>query len=210
MVLPIRRRGSGSGGVLRALHPLKDFDKTREQMGRFLEQAAATPRGGGAWLPMAEEEKSDTSYTLKIELPGYPAEDIDIEVEGDELIIRGELSRQHRDNVLTRRKGGFTYRTALPSGADRERCDAHLDDGVLTVTVPRATQLHRRKIEIGRRPSTPEGSTPGVRADKSDVMTPVEAHNTFVAGAAAAASGTRPSGETTEGAPGGAQPGAGV
>ncbi|MEU2392607.1 Hsp20/alpha crystallin family protein [Streptomyces sp. NPDC007369] len=177
-------------------------------MGRFLEQPATASGLGGAWLPTAEEEESETAYTLKLELPGYPADSVGVRIEGDELVISGELSEEHHDKVLSRRQGGFTYRTCLPSGVDRERCGADLDDGVLTVTLPKGRRQQRRTIKVGRGRSTPEAA-PGGSTDESGTLTPVEAHNTFVAGTAAASAEAHPGGGSTGDARGGAPPEAG-
>ncbi|MFJ6718465.1 Hsp20/alpha crystallin family protein [Streptomyces sp. NPDC091259] len=204
MALPIRRHGSSPGGVLKGLH-LGDFERMWEQMGRYLEQAAAPTTGRWAWMPMAEETENDRSYTLKLELPGYPAENIDIEVNGDQLVVSGSLSEEQHGKVLIRRQGGFTYRTSLPAGADPEHCEAGLDNGVLTLTVPKATRRqHRRKIEIGQgRPHLGGGSA--VEKDGSvepageREMTPAEERNAFVTGGAAAdATGERTAGSSPD------------
>ncbi|NXY99364.1 Hsp20/alpha crystallin family protein [Streptomyces sp. BR123] len=181
----IRRCASSPGKVLRALAPFGDFDRVREQTGRFLERAAP-PGSGGAWLPASEEDERDGSFILKLELPGYPADSIDIEVEDGTLIIRGDLPEENRAKVLSRRQGRFVFRAGLPAGADPERCQATLDNGVLTVTVPKPARQRRRRIEIGQGPAAPrDGTRSGVPREKNDGMSPVEAHNTFVAGATA-------------------------
>lgn len=207
MALPIRRRGSSPGAVLRRLDPFADFESMWDQMGRFLEQAATPAAVSGAWLPMAEEEEGDNSYTVKLELPGFPAENIDIEVEGDELVVSGELSEEHQGKVLTRRQGSFMYRTSLPAGADAGRCDASLDNGVLTVTVPKTAQQQRRKIEIGKGHRTLEGKTPSELAGEGESTT-ATAQNTYGAGStASSATGTQSGGGPPAGAaPTGAQP----
>ncbi len=121
-------------------------------MGRLLERAAvpAAP-GAGAWMPMAEEAEEEDAYVVRAELPGVPAENIDIEVEGNELYISGELTEERRGKVLSRRTGSFSYRTTLPSAVDSDRIDADLSDGILTVRVPKSEEAKRRKIEIGKR-----------------------------------------------------------
>lgn len=209
MALPIRRRGNGSGTGMPSLDPFHDFENMWDQMGRFLEQAAMPAAGSGAWLPMAEEEESEDHYTVKLELPGYPKENIDIEVEGDELVISGELSEEHHGKVLTRRKGSFMYRTTVPAGADSEHCQADLDNGVLTVTVPKTAQLQRRrKIEIGQG-RVGEGKGPDEISAESGV-TAAEARNTFeeVRGPEPAAGAAEASGTGVPGAPGAPDTGA--
>ncbi|MFF8605733.1 Hsp20/alpha crystallin family protein [Streptomyces sp. NPDC015346] len=163
MGLPIRR---GGGALSRGAmwDPIRDFESMWDEMGRMLERAA-TPAGGGTWMPMAEEREDDNAYTVKVELPGFPPENIDLEVEGDELVISGELAEEHSGKVLSRRTGKFMYRTTLPPGADSEQCDAKLDNGILTVTVPKREQrAERRKIEIGTR-RTIAGETEPTRMD---------------------------------------------
>ncbi len=151
MALPMRRGSSAPERrrpVWGAMDPFGEFENMWSEMGRLLEQAAA-PVGTAAWLPMAEEEESEDAYIVRAELPGIPAENVDIELEGNELSITGELGEEHRGKVLSRRTGKFSYRTSLPGGADSENIDADLTDGILTVRIPKAEEGKRRKIAIG-------------------------------------------------------------
>ncbi|WP_052713445.1 Hsp20/alpha crystallin family protein [Streptomyces katrae] len=97
---------------------------------------------------MAEEEETDDAYVVRMELPGVPAENVDIEVGDNELSISGEVSEEHRGKVLSRRTGRFSYRTSLPGMVDAGQCDADLSDGMLTVRIAKATERKRRKIEL--------------------------------------------------------------
>lgn len=153
MALPMRR---GMTGMERrmppwgAWDPLGDLENMWGEMGRLLGAGApATSRASGAWMPMAEEEETEDAYLIRAELPGIPAEHVDIAVEGNDLSITGEITEEQRGTSLTRRTGKFSYRTMLPQDADSERIDADLTDGVLTVRVPKSTESKRRKIEIG-------------------------------------------------------------
>jgi Molecular chaperone (small heat shock protein) len=151
MVLPIRRGGSAPERrrpTWGALDPFGDFENMWSEMGRLLEQAAA-PAGTASWLPTAEEEESEDAYLVRAELPGIPAENVNIELEGNELFITGELSEEQSDKALSRRTGKFSYRTSLPGGADTENIDADLTDGILMVRIPKAAEGKRRRIAIG-------------------------------------------------------------
>ncbi|MGW6395089.1 Hsp20/alpha crystallin family protein [Streptomyces sp. NPDC055103] len=101
-------------------------------------------------MPMVEEQEEDDTYVVRAELPGVPAENVDIELEGNELLISGELTEESRGTVLSRRSGKFSYRTTLPSAVDSDSIDADLSDGILTVRIPKAAEAKRRRIEIGQ------------------------------------------------------------
>jgi HSP20 family protein len=78
-------------------------------------------------------------------------ENIDIELVGNELGITGELKEKERTGVVrrrTRRTGHFDYRVTLPEQVDAEQIDASLDEGVLTVRVPKSERAQRRKVAI--------------------------------------------------------------
>ncbi|MEU6867039.1 Hsp20/alpha crystallin family protein [Streptomyces sp. NPDC046876] len=152
MVLPIRR-GGGLSERLRpawgSMDPFRDFANMWGEMGRLLEQAAVpAPGEGGRWLPMAEEEETDDAYVVRMELPGVPAENVNIEVDGNELSISGEVSEEHQGKVLSRRTGKFFYRTSLPDTVNADECDADLSDGLLTLRIPKTAEGRRHKIEL--------------------------------------------------------------
>ncbi|WP_149179712.1 Hsp20/alpha crystallin family protein [Streptomyces sp. TRM49041] len=157
MALPIRRSGAleeGRRPLFGALDPFGEFENMWNEMGRLLERAAAPAATAGAWMPMAEEKEEENAYVVRAELPGVPAENIDIEVEGNELFISGELSEERRGKVLSRRTGHFSYRSTLPSAVDSDKIDADLTDGILTVRIPKSEESKRRKIEIGKHRKT--------------------------------------------------------
>jgi HSP20 family protein len=157
MALPMRRGGGAAERrrpTFGSWDPLGEFEGMWSEMGRLLERAAAPAAGSGAWMPMAEEEESQDAYLIRAELPGVPAENVDIEIEGNELSISGELSEEKQGTVLSRRTGKFSYRTSLPAGADSENIDADLTDGILTVRVAKTGKEPPRKIAIGGRRET--------------------------------------------------------
>jgi HSP20 family protein len=150
MALPIRR----GGGALRhrpawgAWDPVGDFENIWSEMGKLLEQATPTV-GAASWMPIAEEEEEEDAYVVRAELPGVPPEHVNIELEGNELSVSGELKEEQRGKVLSRRTGKFSYRTSLPGTADSDNIDADLTNGILTVRIPKTEEGKRRKIEIG-------------------------------------------------------------
>jgi HSP20 family protein len=156
MALPMRRGGTGmerrmsQGG---AWDPFGDFENMWSEMGRLLggTAPAAVTRAPGAWMPLVEEEETEDAYLIRAELPGIPAENVDIAVEGNDLSITGESTEEERGKSLNRRLGKFSFRTMLPADSDSDQIEADLGDGVLTVRVPKTPEGRRRKIEIGSR-----------------------------------------------------------
>jgi HSP20 family protein len=102
-----------------------------------------------AFSPPVDIEETDDAYVIEADLPGVKREDIDIELEGNELQVTGEIKqREGKFRRRTRRVGRFELRVALPDGVDGGAVDAKLDRGVLTVRVPKAEKAQRRKIDV--------------------------------------------------------------
>jgi HSP20 family protein len=111
----------------------------------------AQPFGRGGpegWIPAVESEEADDAYVVRAELPGMKADDVDIELRGNELRITGEVTEDKGGKTLRHRHGKFAYRATLPTDADAEKADAQLADGILTVRLPKTTHAQSRKIEI--------------------------------------------------------------
>jgi HSP20 family protein len=94
---------------------------------------------------------------ITADLPGVAESDIDLRLEGDMLIIRGE-KRQQRDReeggyrLVERSSGAFQRGLRLPFEADPESVKADYENGVLTIHVPKqAQQERRRRIPVGSR-----------------------------------------------------------
>jgi HSP20 family protein len=146
-LLPERSRtGSDSPGSLSELGQLN------ERMRRMLEQTFGgmldEPAG---WVPAVDIEELEDAYVVEAEVPGVKREDVNIEVSGNELTISGEIKVREREGIIrrrTRRVGEFEFRVVLPNEVNAEGIDAKLNDGVLTVRIPKAERAQRRRIEV--------------------------------------------------------------
>jgi HSP20 family protein len=135
--------------------PAQSFEQVAERMRRLLDESfgGVMPRLGdaAAWIPPVDIEENEDAYVLEAEVPGVKRGDVNIELVGRELMISGEIKEKERTGVLrrrTRRTGRFEYRVVLPADVSSEKVDARLDDGVLTVRIPKAEKQQRRKIEV--------------------------------------------------------------
>lgn len=96
------------------------------------------------FAPKSDAAASTDSYRIGLELPGVQTDDIDIAVQEDTLIIRGEkrFSREEEGESYffsEREYGSFQRSFRLPPDADMDGIAADFKDGVLTITVPNRT-----------------------------------------------------------------------
>jgi HSP20 family protein len=94
-----------------------------------------------AWAPRMDVYEKEHAIFVKAELPGLKKEDVQVEVEGDDLVIRGhsqaESEIKQEDYFRTERTyGSFYRRMQLPAGVTPEEIQANLTDGVLEVKIP--------------------------------------------------------------------------
>jgi HSP20 family protein len=94
-----------------------------------------------AWAPRMDAYEKDHIIVVKAELPGLKKEDVQVEVEGDDLVIRGQSKAEsevkQEDYYRTERTfGSFYRRMQLPPGVTPEQIEANLTDGVLEVHIP--------------------------------------------------------------------------
>lgn len=97
--------------------------------------------------------ETDDAVVLEMAVPGVAEENIDISIEGRQLTISGsaeeEVERSDRRYWLKGiSHGEFSRTVTVPSGIDANAIDAHIDQGVLTVTMPKAPEALSRKIAI--------------------------------------------------------------
>lgn len=149
MMLPTVRR---QRAIPAQWTPFSEFEELYDRMGRLLESTIGETSQLEAWTPLADVSETEDSYIVEAEVPGMRKDDIDIQMSGSELVIAGEIRQEERGDKRahrrTRRYGRFEYRTALPGDMDAEQVSASLDNGVLTITVPKSDRAKPRRISI--------------------------------------------------------------
>lgn len=126
--------------------------------------AAAVNRGSiGTYQPIDLYE-TDDAVVLQMAVPGVAEEDLDISIEGRQLTIRGASKEEvektdRRYWVKSISVGEFSRTVTVPSGIDANAIDADIEQGILTVTMPKAPEALSRKIEL-------KSGLPAQKADK--------------------------------------------
>jgi HSP20 family protein len=124
-------------------------------MGQLVQSASAADgrveAAPQALVPLVDIEETDGAWIVEAELPGVRREDVDVEVRGNELSITAAITEREREGVLrrrTRRIGEFDYHIALPGDVNPENVDATLDNGVLTLRIPKADESRSKRIQV--------------------------------------------------------------
>ncbi|WP_373286971.1 Hsp20/alpha crystallin family protein [Wenjunlia tyrosinilytica] len=144
----MQRRPSG---VVWTRNPLAEFDELLGQIGGLLESTVESGAAAVAWTPMADVTETDDAYRVEVELAGVGSRDVDVEVNGQEVVVTGEIKEREGRGVLrrgTRRTGRFEYRVVLPGEVRAEDVRADMSEGVLTITVPKVEKAKSRHVEI--------------------------------------------------------------
>jgi HSP20 family protein len=163
--LPVLRRQRGEPARAPARwDPWRELEEMHDRMGRLFDDSFAglPDLGAVAWSPAVDVEETDDAWLVEAELPGVKRGDVTVEVRDGELAIHGELKERERKGILrrrTRRTGRFHYRLALPGEIDPDTVDASLEEGVLTVRVPKGERARPRRVEIKGADGPPQPST---------------------------------------------------
>ena len=110
------------------------------------------------WLsPASDASASDNAYHITLELPGVSESDIDVSVHDGVVTVKGEKTHEREETGDTwffseRQYGAFSRTFRLPADADGDRLEAHLKDGVLSLSVPKRTEAtgEAKKVAIKR------------------------------------------------------------
>src|SRR5262245_14610543 len=106
-----------------------------------------------SWVPPVDIQETGDAYRLQAELPGLTKEDIHITLENNVLRLSGERkfereAKKENFQRIERTYGAFSRAFTLPQQVNSEGVQAAFENGVLTITVPKAEQAKPRKIAI--------------------------------------------------------------
>ena len=140
--------------------PVRELATMRQMLDRmmddeFLRVPGMWDRGNGASNLALDVAEKDDAYIVKASLPGVNPEDVDITLTDNVLTIRGETKgdqdiKEENYHLRERHFGSFTRSVTLPNAVNPEKIEAVNENGVLTLTLPKAESVKPRKIEVKR------------------------------------------------------------
>jgi HSP20 family protein len=110
-------------------------------------------RGGAAPLPPPVDiSENSEGITLTADLPGVSKENLNVHVEGNNLLIEGSTALDVPEGTQPLyadvRSAGYSRRFVLSRELETDKIEASLKDGVLTVRIPKRAELRPRRIEV--------------------------------------------------------------
>lgn len=127
-------------------HPFSFFDDLDREFEKVWKNDMSSLQKFNAAVDIEED---DDHWMMSFDLPGIPKEDVNIEVKDNVLKVWGERKNEVKEDAYVERSfGRFERAFSLPKNAQADQVDAHFENGVLRVAVPKAEIKEAKKVEI--------------------------------------------------------------
>jgi HSP20 family protein len=145
---PFRRRYQAAG--------IPDFFREMEdRMRRMWQELPMVGKAeiAGEWSPRVDVSETDEEVRVRAELPGLEPEDLDISLDRDRLVLKGEKKEEHEKeekgyHVIERSFGSFYRTIQLPAEVDPQKADATFKNGVLKINLGKQQEARKRISHI--------------------------------------------------------------
>lgn len=138
--------------------PFREMVSLRDAVNSLLQESFVRPFGdlvsGGPAVPPLDIVENENEFVIKASLPGLKPEEVQISVHGDRLVIRGETKAEEEKKGQTwhlreRRFGSFRRSLSLGMPINSDKAVARFENGVLTLTLPKAEEVKPKQIKVG-------------------------------------------------------------
>lgn len=157
--------------------PYREFNALQQRLHRTLGGGPARDREEettlGAWIPPVDIEEDKEKLVLTAELPGFLEDQIEIQMEGGVLTLRGERKFEEESKTgkayhrVERSYGQFVRSFTLPNNVDRENVQARFSDGLLRIEVPKREEAKPRQIRISPASTDGKGKKEPINVEKT-------------------------------------------
>lgn len=147
--MPMRSLAPWSGRRLPTSDIFNQFEEFINEFDRSFSPGFAA-RSEFEYTPALDLEENDNAYMIYADLPGMKKGDIKLDFNNNVLTISGERLRETKgEGKFTERVyGKFQRNLSLPSQVNADKIQAHFEDGVLEITVPKAEGARSHSIKI--------------------------------------------------------------
>jgi len=141
--------------------PLRVINEMQQEMNQLFSRFFGEgEQRGNRWLspsdsyvPRIESAVRDNTLWVKADLPGIDPQDVEVEVEGTRLTLRGQRKAEHEgsENGYLHREvqyGSFIRSFTIPEGVKAENIHAKYHNGVLELSIPLPAEMLPKKVTI--------------------------------------------------------------
>jgi len=136
--------------------PVREMMTLREAMDRLFDDAFTRPvnlRDGGWSSPAIDMYQTDDEVVVRAALPGFKADEVQINVTGEVLTLRGEMKHEEEKkdkawHIREQRWSSFERSITLPIDVKADKAAADFENGILTITLPKAEEVKPRTITV--------------------------------------------------------------
>lgn len=132
--------------------PLPHLESLSNQLDRVFNEVYKTPEKPQAWTPKIEVQNAETALILRVEVPGVEAKYLDVQVSRQSVLIAGEYRQKAMENAGRSRSefryGQFRRVVDLPVAVQNQQLTAALKDGILTLTLPKASAVRPKVVKV--------------------------------------------------------------
>lgn len=137
-------------------HPIslwEQMQRDAEQVFNRVAHAKKAEATETTWMPSVDIQEQTDHYLVSADIPGVDPKQIDISVDKNMLIIKGERQSEHKTEEanfkrVERTFGQFQRRFTLPDNADIDNISATGENGVLAVRIPKQETVEPRRITV--------------------------------------------------------------
>ena len=137
------------------LEPARGMMTLREAMDRLFDDAFTHPLSlrDNRSVPAIDMYQTDDEIVVKAALPGLEADEVQINITGEVLHIKGEMKHEEEKkerawHIREQRWGAFERSVALPIEVVADKAKAEFENGILTITLPKADEVKPKVINI--------------------------------------------------------------
>jgi HSP20 family protein len=135
--------------------PARDMMTLREAMDRLFDDAFTRPLTlkDGWSAPAIDMYQTDDEIVVKASLPGVKADEVQINITGEVLTLKGETKQMEEKkekawHMREQRWGAFERAIVLPTEVVSDKAKAEFENGILTITLPKAEEVKPKVINI--------------------------------------------------------------
>jgi HSP20 family protein len=136
--------------------PTREMVSLRDAMDRLFDDAFMRPSSlaSSNWqAPAVDMYQTNDEIVIKVALPGIKAEEVQISVTGEVLTLKGEVKQDEETEEKTyhireQRWGVFERTIMLPTDVVADKAKANFEDGILTISLPKAEEVRPKTITV--------------------------------------------------------------